>query len=214
MGVNMYNACNPSHPTPTIHIHGTSDPINPYNGNSTSKAIEDVSLFWANQNGCDTIPVIQQVADSDPTDDATAEWYVYGNGINGHTVEHFKITDGGHTWPGQYVFTLLGNTCMDFSASNEIWRFFNQHQLTSVAEHESVEAEVWPNPVSGELYIAAGGHSVTSIIIMDMQGRVVEEQVKENIRSIDLSHLTAGCYIAKISGDGFYAMKKLVVAAE
>src|SRR6218665_1740028 len=130
MGTAMYTTCAPSHPTPLIHIHGTSDPLNPYAGNSTSKSIPDVVRFWVDQNSCDTTPVITPVADIDAGDNATAERYVYSGGINGHTVEHFKVTDGGHTWPGSYVFTLLGHTCMDFSASKEIWRFFSQYQNT------------------------------------------------------------------------------------
>lgn len=214
MSTGMYNTCNPARPTPSIHIHGTSDPINTYTGTSTSMGIEQVSLFWANENGCDTIPIIIPVADIDTTDNATAERYIYANGINGNTVEHFKVTGGGHTWPGQYVFTFLGNTCMDFSASIEIWRFFNRYRLTSVAEHEAVETGIGPNPVSGKLNIHAEGHTVTGIIILDMQGRVVEEQTNENITSIDLSHLKAGFYIVKISGEGFYATKKLVVSPQ
>lgn len=50
MSNDMYEFCNPSHAVPTIHIHGTSDPINPYNGNSSSKSINAVTvlfLLWA-----------------------------------------------------------------------------------------------------------------------------------------------------------------------
>jgi polyhydroxybutyrate depolymerase len=215
MSVDMYNNCNASHPTPTIHIHGTSDPINTYTGTSTSKAIEDVTLFWANQNGCDTVPIITPVPDIDANDGATAERYVYANGINGNTVELFKVTDGGHTWPGQYVFTFFGNTCMDFSASNEIWRFFSQYRLTtSVGEQEIAGASVWPNPVSGTLNIASTEHAVTNVTILDMRGRVVLQQAEGNIRSVDLSNLAAGCYVAQLSGEGFYAVKKIIVSEE
>src|SRR5690606_22367897 len=50
MSVTMYNSCNPDHPTPAIHVHGTDDPTNPYTGNSTSESIPDVVDFWVANN--------------------------------------------------------------------------------------------------------------------------------------------------------------------
>jgi len=214
MSVDMYDACDPVRPTPTIHIHGTDDPVNPYTGTSTMKAIEDVTHFWVNQNSCDTTPIIMPVADTDTTDDAAAERYLYSGGTDGHTVELFKVSGGGHTWPGYYIFTLLGHTCMDFSASKEIWRFFSQYELsniTSAANYTAVEVRIYPNPVQGDVYIQTENRTVTEVIIMDMQGRIVEKQAKENIQHIDLSHLEAGNYVAKISGKDFHVVKKLVI---
>jgi polyhydroxybutyrate depolymerase len=214
MSNTMYTNCNPSNPTPTIHIHGTSDPINTYTGTSTSKAIEDVTRFWVDQNSCDTIPAIFPLADIDGSDGATAERYLYSNGINGNTVELFKVTGGGHTWPGQYIFTLLGNTCMDFSASNEVWRFFNQYDLVaSVETHNAAEFSIYPNPAQDIISIQ-GNQIITDVLIMDMQGRVVERQTNENIRSIDTSRLAAGNYLVKISGNDFSTVQKIVILSQ
>lgn len=57
----MYDACTPSHPIPTIQIHGTADSVNPYNGNSTTKSIEEVTEFWVAQNGCNPSPTLFSV---------------------------------------------------------------------------------------------------------------------------------------------------------
>jgi len=216
MGVNMYNSCNPSRPTPAIHVHGTSDPINPYTGNSTSKAIEEVTLFWVNQNGCSTTPVITAVPNTITSDNATAERYLYTGGIDGHTVELFKITGGGHTWPGSSVPSSNGNTCMDFSASNELWRFFSQHELNTVASVQNdpidPELKIWPNPTTGNLILHAENQLITDVTVIDMLGRVVERQTQENIQSVDLSDLKTGNYVLKISGENFQVMKKLVIS--
>lgn len=215
MSIDMYNACIPDHPTPTIHIHGTDDPINPYTGNGTIKSIADVTAFWVNQNSCDTTPAITAVTNIDPDDDATAERYLYSGGVDGHTVEHFKVTGGGHTWPGHYVFTLGGNTCMDFDASNELWRFFSQYELEDVAiEHKTtVELNIWPNPARDIVFLQSGDQLITEIMITDIMGKVIEHQTGKQIQQLAIHHLKAGNYLVKISGDNFYAVKKLVISA-
>ena len=214
MGTTMYANCNPQRPTPSIHIHGTADAINPYAGNSTSKGIKDVNRFWVNQNGCDTVPALFPVANTNTTDNATAERYLYGNGINGHTVELFKVTGGEHTWPGSPMPGSSDVTCMDFDARIEIWRFFRQYQLSapvSVKEHKADDVNLWPNPTQGTVYINAGNHSVTDIVIMNLQGQVVDSYSGIKLSSFDLSHLSKGNYVAKVSGPDFYVLKKLLL---
>lgn len=213
MGTAMYNSCNPSHPIPTIHIHGTSDPLNPYNGNSTSMGIETVTRFWVDQNSCDTVPAIFPVPNSTTSDNATAERYVYANGVYGHTVELFKVTSGGHTWPGQYVPTILGNTCMDFSASAEVWRFFSQYTLAPVGveEHAAQQLNVYPNPAQETVYIESGSRTVSRVTLTDLQGRIVRQQAGTNISSVDISGLAPGNYLMQLEGENVSAVKKLIV---
>jgi polyhydroxybutyrate depolymerase len=215
MSVNMYNNCNPLRPIPTMHIHGTEDGINPYPGNSTMKAIEAVTLFWVNQNNCDTTPIISSVPDNEPNDEATAEHYLYANGIHGHTIELFKVIGGEHTWPGSPMPGASDIVCMDFDARAEIWRFFSQYEksnVTSIENQDPVELlSIYPNPAQEYVYIQSGNHTITNIVIVDMQGRVVERHTEENIQFIALNHLKAGSYRIEISGKGFYTVKKLII---
>ncbi|AEA45238.1 T9SS type A sorting domain-containing protein [Fluviicola taffensis] len=214
MGIDMFNNCNPSHPTPRIHFHGTTDPINPYAGNSTSKGIDEVTTYWVNQNNCNTTPTITPIPDINTTDDCTAERHLYSGGTNGNTVELFKVIDGGHTWPGFSVFTLNGNICLDFNAGKELWRFFSQYELpatVSVTENEVNEAKVWPNPTSDRLYLKADDQIITEIKIIDMRGRMVQETKSDNIQFIDISQLNEGNYIVQISGNNFTVRKKIVI---
>lgn len=216
MSVDMYNSCNPGHPTPAIHIHGTEDGINPYDGTSTMEGVENVAVFWADQNGCGTNPSVMAVPDTDPGDNATAERFLYAGGVNGHTVELFKVTGGGHAWPGSPVPGSTENTCMDFSASKEIWRFFSQYERAAenaVGEMEYVEVSLWPNPVQNYLNIAAGDQVVKQVKVTDMQGRLVARASGAELSQMYLGDLVPGRYIAIISGDSFLAVKALLVAS-
>lgn len=211
----MYANCHPQRPTPSIHVHGTADPTNPYAGNSSSKSIREVTRFWVNQNGCDTVPAMFPVANTNTGDNATAERYLYANGINGHTVEHFKVIGGEHTWPGSPMPGSSDITCMDFDARIEIWRFFCQYRrntLLSVKDNTAAdEIILWPNPAREDLYIQAGNHTVTKVVITDLQGRIVEQLSGRDIRHLQLGGLEAGTYLANISGPGFQVVKKLIV---
>lgn len=214
MSTAMYSSCNPSYPIPRIHVHGTDDNINPYNGNSSMQGIEDVTRFWVDQNSCDTTPTVFQVPNVDPADSCTAERFLYSNGVNGQTVELFRVNNGGHTWPGHYVFTFNGNTCMDFDATAELWRFFSQYEIApsgTIENRSGIHLSVLPNPSDGLFQLRAENRVITTVIILDMQGRVVETLSGDNVQYMDLRHLQAGNYIARISGVDFSVAKKIVI---
>lgn len=212
MSVNMYNDCNPSRPTPSIHVHGTSDGTNPYTGTSSMKDIPAVSLFWVNQNGCNTTPTITAVPNTNTTDGATAERYLYSGGTNGNTVEHFKVTDGGHSWPGSPMPSSSEVTCMDFDATKELWRFFSQYERTaSLYENSDIQLNIWPNPTQNSIYLHAENLRITNVTIVDLQGRVVANQINDEIQKMDVRHLNTGNYIAKISGDNFSIVREIVI---
>lgn len=214
MSVVMYNNCNPTTPIPTIHIHGTDDAVVPYAGNSTSKAVEDVSLSWATKNLCNLTPGITQVPNTNTTDGATAERYLYSGGNNGHTVELFKVTGGGHTWPGAPIpLPGSGNTCMDFSASIEIWRFFSQYERSNNVSLDKTtinDLAVYPNPSTGMIYFHSE-QKINSVTVFDLWGRMVEKISGESILQIDLNHLETGNYLIELSGNGFKTVKRITL---
>lgn len=215
MSTNMYNACTPDHPVPVLHIHGTDDGTNPYEGNTTMTGIEDAVRFWVDQNECDTTPQVTAIPDINSSDGATATRYLYSGGINGHTVEHFKITGGGHSWPGSPWPGSSEVTCMDFDARLEIWRFFSQYELApaSISQSQTIPSlKIWPNPTQDYFYIEQKeGYPVTEIKIIDLQGRVVVQERNGNIQYMDISTLSDGNYIVDIKGDHFSFTQKLLV---
>lgn len=206
-----YNACNPIRPIPTIEVHGTADPTVPYNGNANMKPIEDVVAFWVNANNCSTTPTITPVPNTNVTDGATAERYVYSGGINNHTVEFFKVIGGGHTWPGAVL--PIGVTCMDFSASKELWRFFSQyeHPTAGIKEQIKVDFQVWPNPATEQIFVQVPNKSITTLTIIDMQGRIVYQEEGDHVTVADIAGLKAGSYVVRIAGVDFTAHKKIVI---
>ena len=216
MSTTMYNACIPGHPTPTLHIHGTDDGINPYEGTSSMVGIDQMNRFWVDQNNCDTTPVVFNIPDVNTTDNSTATRYVYENGTNGNTVELFKVNNGGHSWPGGPMPSSSETTCMDFNASVEIWRFFSQYELdpVSVENYNTVEVKIWPNPTSDHVYLKTNDHIITEVVITDIRGNVVDKISKSKITSLSLAHLATGAYILKISGSNFQAVKKIIISAK
>lgn len=212
MSPDMRDACNPSHPTPALHIHGTEDGTNPYEGTSTMVPIDELNRFWVDQNDCDTTPVMTLVPNTDPGDGATAEHYLFTGGINGNTVELFKIIGGEHSWPGAPMPSSNEVTCMDFEARKEIWRFFSQYtnDAASLTENAAETVHLYPNPAQ-ETVSVESAHAITQVSVYDVQGRIVETITGENLQLIDLGQLKPGNYIVKVSGESFSATKKLII---
>jgi len=195
MSLPMYNSCSPSRPTPVIHIHGTLDATVPYNGSTSAKAAEDVVSYWVTNNNCNSSPQTFNVPNSNLTDGATAERILYSGGINGNTIEFFKVINGGHTWPGAPIpLPTSGNTCMDFSASKEIWRFFSQYQLQNTNSIEDFKTDdfvrVFPNPVTNEINFSKSVY----VKLINVTGKTVVNTVYTS--KIDISIQPAGLYFA------------------
>jgi hypothetical protein len=62
------------------------------------------------------------------------ELYKYDGGINGTSVHHLKVVNGGHGWPGRY-----GN--MDIIATSEIWNFVSKFNIDGLISNESTYLE-------------------------------------------------------------------------
>ena len=177
-------ASSPAHPTPFLQIHGTADPLVPYEGNPLYVSVAEVLAYWIGYNRCDTLPVITPLADLDATDGSTVEHFVYANGDRGVTVEHMKITGGGHSWPGGT--DGRPGTNRDIDASAEIWKFFARYDMhglidNTVGVEDQVEARgnlslAYPNPFHSHTTIrfSLDRPEQVSLNIYDMTGRWVE----------------------------------------
>ncbi|MEC7863963.1 MAG: PHB depolymerase family esterase [Bacteroidota bacterium] len=119
-----YSTCNPSHPTPIMEIHGTADLVVDYS------SIPNVLDYWIDYNDCNTQGSWITIPDINIMDGSTAEHWVWNMGLNDVTVEHYKIINGAHTWPGT-VFASAG-TNYDIDASTEIWKFFSQYDINGL----------------------------------------------------------------------------------
>lgn len=204
MNEGQNQTCNAQHPTPVLEIHGTADATVPYNGNLFMEAIPNVLSYWVNFNNCNTTPVVTDVPNTNLTDGCTAVHYVYSGGTNGVDVEHYKIIDGGHTWPGS-IFTV-GVTNYDFNASKKIWEFFMQYdingriQANSVADLNAEDISIYPNPTSDKIAIQGFSQKLTAAncSLFSVEGKQFNIDVLEN-NTLDTSNLESGVYFVRIS---------------
>ena len=108
-------------PTPILQMHGTNDPLVPYDGSVISISVDDALQYWINYNNCDQEPTATTLPHNDNTTNGTTVLHLsYSHGDNNTLIEHYRINNGGHDWPGS-----SGN--MDFNACNEIWKFFSKY---------------------------------------------------------------------------------------
>ncbi len=194
-----YAQCTPSKATPVMEIHGTADATVPYTGSSSFIPIDSVVKYWANYNQCNATPTVSNVPNINVVDGATAVRSVYSGGTNGTTVEHYKIVNGAHTWPGAPI--TIGVTCMDFSASKEIWRFFNQYRLTTTENmaQNTPKIAISPNPTTDFITIKSENNLKATIEVVDLQGKIVQTgDFNGNTASISTQNLSNGFYILHI----------------
>lgn len=204
MNVNQPGTCSPSHPMPVMEIHGTADATVPYNGNPLFSTTPAAVAYWVNYNDCETPPVITNVPDTDGGDGCTAEHQVYSGGNNGATVEHFKIINGEHTWPGSAF--VLGVTNQDIDASNEIWRFFSKYDIHGLINSTSVNDDVlaktvsaFPNPATDEMTIVWPGVGSTDYTLSALTGQLVQKgSLSSGKNELDLSTVATGIYMMTI----------------
>lgn len=204
MNINQPATCSPGHPMPVMEIHGTADATVPYTGNILFGTTPAAVAYWVNYNNCEPTPSITSIPDTDGGDGCTAEHQVYTGGNNGSTVEHFKIINGEHTWPGS-AFGGLG-TNQDIDACNEIWRFFSKYDIhglintTSVADDLAEKViSVFPNPASDAMTIVWPGVEKTDYHLSSLTGQLIQKGSLSNGKNeIDLTSVVPGMYMMTI----------------
>jgi polyhydroxybutyrate depolymerase len=193
--------CSAQHPTPVMEIHGTADATVPYNGNTTMISTPNVLNFWVNYNNCNTTPTVTQVTNTSTTDGCTAEHSIWSGGDNGVEVEHYKIINGGHTWPGAPI--AIGVTNYDINASELIWKFFSKYDLNglidplAINEPSENQLTVYPNP-SSDFISVKGINNWSSIEVVSINGRKMICTIENS--KIDVRSLNNGVYFITIEG--------------
>jgi len=86
------------------------------------------------------------------------------------------------------------------------------YTATAIVNMEGDNIRIYPNPVSGTLYINSGNRNdITAIEILDITGKIVLKKsgTYKNI-SVDMQKQQAGIYVVKIQTGGQTIVKKLV----
>jgi polyhydroxybutyrate depolymerase len=195
--------CSPSRTVPVMQIHGTNDPTVPYTGNTNFLHIDTLVKNWVNRNGCTGSPSITNVPDIVTGDGATATRFDYDNCNTGGKVALYKITNGAHTWPGASI--NIGVTCMDFSASLEIWKFFlqfrhpNPNPIVTVSEKQSNNIQFYPNPANNTIMVKGNTtNTIKNIQLFDLAGKLQYAQLNNAENTIDITALPNGVYMLNV----------------
>ena len=180
-------------PVRMLHIHGTSDPVVGYDGNSQyfggnlGLGVEAILNYWKNANHCVAEPVIDTFPDL-KNDGLRFVRYTYEGDAE---LQHIKVIGGNHTW-------YMSENQYDIGYLTEIQKFFvgDGGGNVGVAEPEQNTLKLWPNPTSGRFTMEV--ETAMDIEVMDMQGRsVAKYALKVGSNSVDLGHLSEGLYFIK-----------------
>lgn len=125
-----FEACANDHPVPLIALHGTHDPVAPYDGGTswvkegTFPSVWSFVAAWGRRNRCAPNPVESEIA-------ADVSRRSYHSCAENADVVLYTINGGGHTWPGGGWMPewFVGPNTHSVSATNEIWAFFRDHPL-------------------------------------------------------------------------------------
>ena len=123
MTTQTVDECNAQREVPILQIHGTNDPVVPYNGiQEWNTPIDDVLDFWVINNQCSPNPIVNNLEDINNSNGITVQEIIYNNGLNGSVVKHFKVNGGTHVW--------FQNEDIDSSAL--IWEFFSNYDINGL----------------------------------------------------------------------------------
>ncbi len=131
----MTHICRPSRPVSVLMIHGTHDPLVPFEGGRRRRGRQILlsapatAQHWARLAGCVEGPVVNYLPDY-AHDGTRVRYDVYSGGQDGAEVILYVIEGGGHTWPGGWAYLperMIGKTSQQIDASLIIWDFFQRH---------------------------------------------------------------------------------------
>ena len=232
MAQSIANTCSPNHSMPVLLMHGTADPILPYNGKSERLAVDTLLAKWANFNLCTQSDTIT-VPNLDTLDGCTVQKINYTYCSDSADVILYKVINGGHTWPGGDTNYLhipgydLGNTNFDINASEIIWNFFKNYKLslpTTVTDYIQNPIEFslfqnFPNPFNPTTTI---GYSLqekrkAKLTLLNVIGQeiviLVNEEQDKGYHKVEfnVANLPSGVYFYQLRAGNFTETKKMIL---
>jgi len=132
--VSVAGSCDPGRAVPILEIHGTADPLVPYDGGTVAPilggrgdvvGVDAWASFWVANNQVSETPATTSLG----SDTTIRTWK--GSSPQQDLV-FYRIDGAGHTWPdgNQYLPRLIiGSTSHSFDATEVIWQFLSEHRL-------------------------------------------------------------------------------------
>ncbi|MEJ2615823.1 MAG: T9SS type A sorting domain-containing protein [Ignavibacteriaceae bacterium] len=233
----MLPTFNPIRSVPILHIHGTEDSNEPWDGTESGLfllSVEEIMDIWIDNNSCSPSTTTVSLPDTDTGDGCTVEKISYNNNDNDTTVILYKINGGGHNWPGSSLdYSWEGNETGDFNANKEIWNFFKQYDLVTEIDDSEKEgimpvfnlSQNYPNPFNPATTIkySIPKQSFVSLKVYDILGREVATLVNEakpagnyvvefnTQQTTNYKQLSSGVYIYRIRAGSFNQVRKMLL---
>lgn len=91
------------------------------------------------------------------------------------------------------------HTILKGSGSSFLFYMKTEFVSTGLKEKESVQIQLYPNPVTDILYLSADSR-IDKVEILSINGQILK-RIDNNVTSIDLSSLSKGVYLVKIETD-------------
>jgi hypothetical protein len=126
------------------------------------------------------------------------QWTLNGTDIPGATNQTYEATVSGN-----YTVTVTdGSACTGISA-------VFSHTYLGLEDIAAQSVKIYPNPTNGMVYITSDVS--VNVTVIAMEGKII--LLSNNAKTIDLSHVSAGVYMVKISDENgdFVKMERIVV---
>jgi polyhydroxybutyrate depolymerase len=115
-----FDQCQVDRPVSVLIFHGRQDSMIPYGGGPTSPSVREWVLAWAERDGCDLDPTVDQLQ-------ANISRETWDDCEGDAVVVFYTVDDAGHTWPGSEFGSNMGGFTLDIEATDLIWDFFRSH---------------------------------------------------------------------------------------
>lgn len=204
MFIETLENCAPTHPTGVVTIHGTKDDYEgiTFAGTTFYPSLAVINDYWANFNNADATPIITELPDINTSDGSTVEHYSWANGNACVAIEHFRVINGGHDWPGSF-----GN--MDIDATAEIWNYVSKYDLNGLISCSTTSLQnalvgqsaisIYPNPANSQIILDLASINNHTYHIYATNGEILLSGVLSSTNKIiDISSLPATIYFLKI----------------
>ena len=239
VGENMtqvsFDECEATIPTGIISFHGTADESRPYNGiEGYNLSYEEINSFWTNLNETEAVATVTEI-NTNTEDGSSVELYSWEKGRNCSSVEHYKIINGGHSWPNPNAesWGKGDDVNRDIDTNVLIWNYVSEYDLYGIIgceERATVNEYLqqkynfnlnqnYPNPFnpSTQIQYALPEATQVTLEVFNSVGQKVMELVNGqqsagyHTATFNASGLSSGVYFYKLSTSSFINTKKMLL---
>ena len=187
----------------TGNMNNSSPPTISYSGLTLSKCLkmESSTAITFTVTSAATLTLV-----FDPAADATKRTYVVPTGTAVAAVYSYTAVNGIATisLPSAGSYTILKRD------SGNLYYIKTSYPSLGLGENvEAAKLTLYPNPVSDQLYISSDNQKIENVMIYSLSGGVVKN-ISGEVESIDVSNLTTGNYLVRVTTDQGSFAKKII----